>query len=146
MQEYSDDLMHIKTSAVMQQCSQKEMQKNTKESLRLNTPENLQRYLQKYLLVQNLQKETWVWTRIFLILILVHAVKSLRKLKANCCFVALKRLKQLREAQLNIIISLLSMWQPDQAMPQGQGGNVRSSVDAVSCSSRQQSSRASSVL
>ena len=105
MQEYSDDLMHIKTSAVMQQYSKKEMQKNTKKSLRLNTPENLQRYLQKYLLVQNLQKETWVWTRIFLIL--VHAVKSLRKLKANCCFVALKRLKQLREAQLNIIISLL---------------------------------------
>ena len=72
MQKYSDDLMHIKTSEVMQQYSKKEMQKNSKESVRLNTPENLQRYLQEYLLVQNLQKETWVWTRIFLIL--VHAV------------------------------------------------------------------------
>ena len=41
MQEYSDDLMHIKTSAVMQQYSKKEMQKYTKKSLRLNTPENL---------------------------------------------------------------------------------------------------------
>ena len=105
MQKYSDDLMHIKTSEVMQQYSKKEMQKNTKESLRLNTPENLQRYLQKCLLVQNLQKETWVWTRIFLTL--VHADQSLRKLKANCCFVALRRLKQLRSTQLSIIISLL---------------------------------------
>lgn len=105
MQKYSDDLMHIKTSEVMQQYSKKEMQKNSKESLRLNTPENLQRYLQEHLLVQNLQKETWAWTRIFLVL--VHAVKSLRKLKANCCFVALRRLKQLSSTQPNIIISLL---------------------------------------
>ena len=87
MQKCSNDLMHIQTSEVMQQYSKKEMQKNSKESVRLNTPENLQRYLQEYLLVQNLQKETWVWTRIFLVL--VHAVESLRKLKANCCLVAL---------------------------------------------------------
>ena len=51
--------MHIKTSAVMQKYSKKEVQKNTKESLRLNTPESLQGDLQKYLLVQNLQKETY---------------------------------------------------------------------------------------